>query len=106
MKKFETDKKYFVQKENYYTLVFKCFARESDKVKMMLVDVEIKANVTFLKCPVLFTILQDYYTNFLKDDGFMKVYVTIPRIEGEEREVVFSHYDNYLWIDSSNEYNG
>jgi len=99
MTQFEMGKTYFVRKENFYYLEFKCTRCFMNEACFMLTKID--ANATLDKCPVLFSILKDFYTNFY--GKMMPIYTTSEIEDGDIRQVVFSDYENYLWIDSQNE---
>jgi len=97
MVKFEQGKTYYIKKEGLYELHFWCTRNEINSASFMLT--KIVSNADIKECPILYSMLHDYYVNL--DGKMVEKYVTSEIEDGEIREVIFSDYENYLWIDSS-----
>ena len=104
MKKFEQNKTYIVKKEGFFELHFLCtvVSLDSDPNKYArFILSKVAANeIEIQKCPIFFSILQDYFTNIYGNN--IKIYLTDKNEAGGIREVAFSNYESYLWIDTNN----
>ena len=104
MNKFECGKTYVVKKDDLYELHFKCTVVSNhpypDKYARFMLTKIVAKDIELGKCPIFFSMLDDFYRNIYGNT--VNIYVTSPNETGGVREVAFSNYDNYLWIDTNN----